>query len=99
MARRDNLDDILRAICENTYFQPPESVKMVYPAIKYERSKIDNKFAGDLPYIQTNGYKVTVMYFDPDSEIPEKVSKLPSCTLETHFTKDGLNHDIFTLYY
>ena len=35
----------------NVYFQPPESVKMKYPAIVYERTEIKNRFANDAVYI------------------------------------------------
>ncbi len=36
---------------------------------------------------------------DPDSVIVEKVSKLPRCRFDRHYTADELNHDVFTLYY
>lgn len=81
------------------YFQPPESVKMKYPAIVYERSDIPNKFANDDVYLQTIKYKVTVVDRDPDSEVVERISKFKTARFEKHYVVDGLNHDTFTIYY
>lgn len=81
------------------YFQPPESVKMKYPAIVYERSDIPNKFANDDVYLQTVKYKVTVVDRDPDSEVVERMSKFKTARFEKHYVADGLNHDTFTIYY
>lgn len=81
------------------YFQPPESIKMKYPAIVYERSDIPNKFANDEVYLQTIKYKVTVVDKDPDSEVVERMSKFKTARFEKHYVVDGLNHDTFTIYY
>ena len=81
------------------YFQPPESVKMKYPAIVYERSDMPNKFANDDVYLQTIKYKVTVVDRDPDSEVVERMSKFKTARFEKHYVVDGLNHDTFTIYY
>lgn len=81
------------------YFQPPESIKMKYPAIVYERSDIPNKFANDEVYLQTIKYKVTIIDKDPDSEVVERMSKFKTARFEKHYVVDGLNHDTFTIYY
>lgn len=101
MDRRLELHEILCDILgsRNVYYQPPESVKMSYPAIVYERSNIDNKFANNGVYMQSPGYTITVIDKDPDSEIVTKISKLQTCRFNRHFTSDNLNHDVFTLYY
>ena len=101
MNRREELHEIL---CEalgsrNVYFQPPESIKMKYPAIVYSRDDIDNSFANDSVYMQSLAYSVTVIDSDPDSKIVDKVSKLPRCQYDRHYKTDNLNHDIFTIYY
>lgn len=83
----------------HVYFQPPSSVKMVYPAIVYSRNSISNDFANDLVYKQSLGYTVTVIDEDPDSDVVEKISRLPMCRFDRHFTSDNLNHDVFTIYY
>ena len=83
----------------NVYFQPPETVRMRYPAIVYNRSRITNRFADNDVYMQDKIYTITVIDPDPDSDIPEKVSRLPRCSFDRHFTSDHLNHDVFTLYF
>ena len=101
MDRRLELHEIFCEILgsRNVYFQPPESVKIEYPAIVYSRKKIDNRFANDNVYAQFNCYEVTVIDKNPDSEIVEKVSKLPMCRFDRPFTSDNLNHDVFTIYF
>lgn len=83
----------------NVYFQPPETVKLVYPCIVYQRTRALTKFADNIPYNYKVGYMLTVIDKNPDSIIPEVVSMLPMCKLETHYTKDNLNHDVFNIYY
>lgn len=101
MANRLDLHEILCDILgtRNVYYQPPESVKMTYPAIVYSRNRIENMFANDNVYSQNHSYQVTVIDKDPDSEIVERVSKLPLCSFDRHFISDNLNHDSFTLYF
>lgn len=83
----------------NVYFQPPESVKMKYPAIVYSRNDIANKHANNLVYSQKTAYDVIVIDFNPDNLFVKAVSKLPLCRFVRHYTADNLNHDLFTLYY
>lgn len=101
MRRREELHEIL---CEalgsrNVYFQPPESIKMQYPAIVYSRDDIDNNFANNSVYMQSLAYSVIVVDSDPDSEAVDRVSKLPRCQYDRHYKSDNLNHDVFTIYY
>lgn len=99
MMTRLELHEIL---CEalgsrNVYFQPPESIKMKYPAIVYSRSDISNTYADDTSYLTSKEYLITVIDKDPDSEIPDRISKLPLCRFDRHYTADNLNHDVFTI--
>ena len=91
------LEDILGS--GNVYFQPPSSVKMSYPAIVYSKSDIKNRFASDEVYNQSNHYTLTVIDLVPDSEVIDKISKLPKVKFDRHFTSDNLNHDVFSIYY
>ena len=101
MGTRLELHEVLCNIIgsRNVYYQPPESIKMNYPAIVYSRNDISNKYGDDIPYMQSVSYQVTVIDKDPDSTIASDVSKLPYCRFNRHFTSDNLNHDVFTLYY
>ncbi len=103
MNRRLQLHNILITVLgsNNVYFQPPSTVNMNYPCIVYRRGEINfkTKYAADELYSHRKAYIVTVIDPDPDSEIPDKVLKLPYCGFARHFTADNLNHDVFTLYY
>ena len=81
------------------YYQPPASVKMQYPCIRYRKYTIDNTHADNLPYLQFHGYELTVIDKDPDSWIVEAVSKLPRCRFNRSYYADNLNHFVFILYY
>ena len=83
----------------NVYFQPPETVRMEYPAIVYSRDKINTKYANDKAYDFKISYEVIVIDRDPDSIIIGKVAKLPFCSFNRNYTIDNLNHDAFTLYF
>ena len=101
MHDRQELHEVLCNILgsRNVYFQPPESIKMKYPAIVYSLNDISNSHGDNLPYMQSVSYSVTVIDKNPDSNIAETVSKLPRCRFNRHFISDNLNHYVFTLYY
>lgn len=83
----------------SVYFNPPETVRMTYPAIVYERSDIDNMHADNLPYIRNYRYMLTVIDKNPDSAHVDAVSMLPSCSYDRHYVADNLHHDVFTIYF
>lgn len=101
MGKRVDLQAILETILgsRNVYFQPPETVKMQYSCIVYERYSGDTVFADNKPYSYSQRYKVTVIDKNPDSEILDKVAELPMSTFDRHYTADNLNHDVYDLYY
>ena len=99
MGTRLELHAELLLIVPNVYFQPPESVKLSYPCIVYERSDIAIKHAGNKPYYHKDEYTITVMDRDPDSVIPKTIASMPTARLNRHFVADNLNHDRFTIFY
>lgn len=98
---REDLHEILCSILGSryVYFQPPESMKLKYPCIVYERSYIRMMRADNIIYKASKEYTVTIIDEDPDSEIPDKMLELPYCKFDRHFVSDNLNHDVFRLYY
>lgn len=101
MQPRLELHTILCAILgsNHVYFQPPESVKMEYPAIRYERSDIKSTHANGTVYSLRCKYTLTVIAYDPDSQLIESIAALPTCRFSRHYVKDNLNHDVFTIYH
>lgn len=101
MASRLDLQLLLENLIEssNVYFQPPESVKMKYPAIVYALEDIDNVHADNGVYSSHKKYSVTVIDYDPDSVFVDMVAALPTCRFNRHYTSDNLNHWLFSLYF
>lgn len=99
MGSRLELHKVLKAIATNVYFQPPSTQEMNYPCIVYSRSGLLKENANGHIYRTVKNYKATVIDRNPDSDIPDKVLQLPNCSFVTHFTKDNLNHDVYSIYY
>ena len=101
MDRRLELQVMLENIpgVKKVYFQPPEDIHLQYPCIIYKRENYWTEFANNNPYTNKKRYNVMVIDSDPDSPIPDVVKNLPLCRFNTHYTRDRLNHDIFTLFY
>lgn len=97
--KSQELQSLFMQFCSNVYYQPPESIKMSYPAIKFKRSDIRNTFANDNVYKQSHFYEITVIDYDPDSMIVEQLSQLPKIKFDRHYVFDNLHHDVFTIYY
>ncbi len=98
--KRLNLDAMLRELFPDAhiYYQPPPSVLMEYPAIRYRRTAIDVDYADNVPYFLHYGYELTVIDRNPDSAIVDGIAKLPKCRHNRHYTADNLNHDVFIIY-
>ena len=102
MPSRLNLHEELCSLLENkfAYFNPPESMKLHYPGIKYTLSGVDQKKADDINYSNKNRYEIIVMDLDADSDIFQKVLfHFPMCSFDRFYRADGINHWVLTLYY
>ena len=101
MDRRPILHEVLCTALgnRNVYFQPPASVVMQYPCIRYTLYDINNVYADNNVYKQDVAYQVTVIDRDPDSEIVKRVSEIPGIRFNRFYTADNLNHTVFVLYY
>ena len=84
---------------KNVYYQPPASVRMVYPAIRYSKSKIDSKYANNKKYINKTLYDVIVIDPMPDNPVIEKLLELPLSSHDRWYASDGMNHDVIKIYY
>lgn len=98
--RRLKLHQILVDILGNNriYFQPPENIKLEYPAIVYSKIRINNRFADNAVYKQNFTYQIIVIDYDSDSVIADKLSTIPNCEYQNSYASDGLNHDVFNFY-
>lgn len=91
------LEDLLES--RNVYYQPPESLKMEYPAIRYSKSDISSRHADNMKYTNINRYEIIVIDKRPDNDVIEKILDLPLSTFERHYVSDNLNHDVINLYF
>jgi hypothetical protein len=100
---REDLHEILVDILgsNHVYFQPPETLKMDYPAIVYELNNIGSIHADNRVYYNTVSYMVTYIAYDPEpmSEINRKLLQLPLCSFNRSYTADNLNHFVYTIYF
>lgn len=98
---RIELQELLESILgsRNVYFQPPESIRIDYPAIVYSLNRIADNHADNTVYLKNKEYELMVIDWDPESEIIERVLKLPFCKFDRSYKADDLNHFVFTLYY
>jgi len=83
----------------HVYFQPPPSISLSYPCIIYKRRDEKTAHAGNLPYNRRKQYEVTVVDQNPDSLIAEKIADLPLCVYDRRYAADGLNHDVYKLFF
>lgn len=84
----------------NVYYNPPESVKMRYPCIRYSLSGLDKHNANDKMYKSMNRYEVTTIEHDPDSDLHDKlIGHFPMCSFNRAYNADGLCHKSYTIYY
>jgi hypothetical protein len=99
MGTRLELHALLEIILgsKNVYFQPPPDFKMKYPCIIYERNKIYSRYADNIPYNLQKQYNITVIDANPDSTIPDAVSKLQSAAFDRRFVSNNLNHNVFNI--
>lgn len=100
MANRLDLQTALETLLglPNVYFDPPESIKLKYPAIVYNLNTYTISSANNSNYIAHPGYQLILMDTDPDSNYVEKILSLSYCSFVRHYTAGGLHHWVFNLY-
>lgn len=91
------LEDLLGQ--RHVYYQPPENLKLEYPAIRYSVSKIESRHADNVKYSNFTRYEVTVIDSLPDNEVIQKILELPHSSFDRRYVSDNLNHDVIILYY
>ena len=84
---------------KNVYYQPPESQKMEYTAIKYSLNDVESRYANNAKYSLFNRYDVIVIGRLPNDKIIQKLLELPYSSFDRHYVSDGLNHDLLTIYF
>lgn len=101
MADRLELHSVLQELLgsSNVYYQPPESIKMQYDAIRYSKKTINSKYANDRKYSMIDCYEIIVISRLPDNPVIKKLLSLPYCSYDRHYVADNLHHDVLTIYW
>lgn len=98
--RRVKVSQMLHSVLgsNNVYFDPPESVKMKYPAIVYKRAKTNTISADNKKFIYYDRYEVTFIRKDADNDVVDAILEFPYCEHNSQYKASDLYHDVFTLY-
>lgn len=101
MGSRLELQSILEELlgCKNVYYQPPENLKMEYPAIRFSKDNINSRYADGIKYSTINRYEIIVMDNRPDNDVINKILELPHSSFDRHYVANNLNHDTIILYF
>ena len=91
------LEDLLGS--KHVYYQPPEKLKMEYPAIRYSKSDEEDIYANNIKYLSMSVYDLVVIDKKPDNPVIKKLLELPYSEFDRHYVADGLNHDIIRIFY
>ena len=83
----------------HVYYNPPETLKLEYPAIVYSKSRIETRKANNSTYSKNTRYDITVIDRRPDNPVINKLLDLPYCSYDRSYRSDNLNHDVLSLYY
>ena len=94
---QSKLEELLGS--RNVYYQPPESLKMEYPAIRYSKSIISSNHADDMKYSNFTSYEIIVIDRKPDNNVIQKILELPYSSHDRHYVSNNLHHDSINLYY
>lgn len=80
---------------KNVYFQPPETLKIRYPAIIYSINNTSIKKADNRNYNYRIIFKVVLVSRDPESDMIDTMIDNFICNYESSYVADGLNHTVF----
>lgn len=101
-ARRLAFDAELRALLNtnNTYFEPPDNVRMKYPCVVYSRSGIYDLRADDLRYHNRQRFSAMTINTNPDTNWPQLIlDHFPYSRFDRSYNADNLAHNVITIYY
>lgn len=101
MGTRLDLHKELKSILgsNSVYYQPPESIKLSYPCIIYERAVDNVKYADNSLYKRQAKYTLTLISKESDPEFVDILSELPLCRMNRIYRADNLYHYSFDIYY
>lgn len=103
--RRATFDAKLRQILSdndidvNIYFEPPRNISVKTPNITYKLDRSKSIFGDNQSYVDIAEYTVIFRTKEPRCAIHNDLLKLGQASFVTKYTKDGLNHYQYKIYY
>ena len=93
---QEALEDFLGS--RNVYYQPPESIKLKYPCILYEKSRVQQVYADNVTYLKHKNYELTLIYRDADSTLPDEIlDYFQGISFDRAYKADNLYHETYTI--
>lgn len=93
---QEALEDFLGS--HNVWYQPPETIKLKYPCIIYEMSRISQVYADNISYLKNKEYSVTIIHRDADSTLPDDIlDYFQGISFDRSYRADNLYHEVFTI--
>lgn len=81
----------------NVYYQPPETLKMLYPCLVYNPQSVETVYANDDPYMTWDSYLVTSITKEAEDPMLEVLRSERGFAFDRHFVADNLHHNVFRL--
>jgi len=94
---QSKLEELLGS--RHVYYQPPESLKMEYPAIVYSFGSKHRMRADNGIYSVWDRYTITVIDRKPDNDVVNKLLEEQYCSYDRSYQSDNLYHDVLTIYW
>lgn len=84
---------------DHVYFNPPEKMKLQYPAIVYRIDPVATRSADNGNYFLQPGYLVTYIEEKTNDENWLKLlHEFPMSRFSRHFVSDGMHHYTYIIY-
>ena len=98
-ALQNTLEEFQKKLGEDphVYYQPPESVKLVYPCFVYSFDDVITFYANDNPYLRYYIYTATYITKQVDPQMVKSLMELKYFKYDTHYTADNLHHYAFII--
>lgn len=95
---RDKLREYIGS--NNTYYRPPETIKMSYPCAVYDMTSPHLMRANNYIYGFKNCYNVTFIAKDPEwIDIEDVLKHFQYSSFDRSFIADQLSHWVFRIYF
>lgn len=102
MDKRIELHNELKTISgyTNLYFQPPDSLQMKYPAIRYYIRGLDYNYADNKKVIGKDRYEIIILNKKHDMKTVKKIlTDFEYSSFDRSYISDGIYHYVLELYY